>query len=189
MIKQQLRKIYKQKRAELPSAEKLKLDDLMLIKFQQLFFEDVQMLFTYWPMANYAEPNTLLFSSYLRHMIPGLQIAYPVCDFLTAGMQAVLINEETVYHTNTLGITQPKEGEIAAPELIDLVFVPMLACNNEGYRVGYGKGFYDHYLAQCREGVLKIGFSYFEPVAHIDDIDPFDIPLNFCITPEAVYEF
>ena len=75
------------------------------------------------------------------------------------------------------------------PEELDLILVPGVVFSEDGHRIGYGKGFYDRYLAKCRPEVLKIGFSYFEPVQAIDDLNAFDIPLNFCITTEAVYEF
>src|SRR3954454_4162692 len=100
MTKKELRNLYKQKRQNISSKEKLKLDDLLLIRFQQLYFEDVHVLFTYWPKPTAQEPNTHLFSGYLRHAIPFLQIAYPVADFSSCTMRAVLINEETIYHTN-----------------------------------------------------------------------------------------
>lgn len=188
MRKQELRNIYIQKRLNISSKEKLKLDDLLLIQFQQLSFQNISLLFTYWPMAHTAEPDTLLFTRYLKHMTPGLQIAYPVTSFIDVNMQAVLINENTVYHTNSYGITEPGEGKIIAPELIDLVFIPMLISDKSGFRVGYGKGFYDRYLQQCRHDVLKISFNYFEPIDEIDDTHQFDVPLNFCITPYRVYE-
>lgn len=189
MTKKELRQIYKEKRAAMPSKEKLKFDDVLLINFQRLFFEDVSTLLSYWAKADTQEPNTHLFTGYLRHTIPGLNIAYPKTDFSTNSMDALLINEDTVYYSNQYGLTEPKEGTIIAPQEIDLVFVPFLVCDENGYRVGYGKGFYDRYLARCREDVIKIGFGYFDPVEKIDDRDSFDIPLDYCITPESVYEF
>lgn len=189
MTKQQLRNIYKQKRLDVSSKEKLKLDDLMLLQLQTFNFEGIQSLLTFWPMANMAEPNTHLYSGYLRHVVQGLQIAYPVSNFTTNAMQAKIINEHTVYNTNQYGITEPKEGDIINPIDIDLIFVPLLAYDKNGYRVGFGKGFYDRYLNQCREDVVVMGFSYFEPVDLITDANEFDIPLNFCITPNAVFEF
>ncbi|HEX8461529.1 MAG TPA: 5-formyltetrahydrofolate cyclo-ligase, partial [Segetibacter sp.] len=72
---------------------------------------------------------------------------------------------------------------------IDLVFVPLLAYDKRGYRVGYGKGFYDRYLSLCKPEVLKVGFSYFGPEESIDDTHQFDVPLNYCITPDNIYEF
>jgi 5-formyltetrahydrofolate cyclo-ligase len=55
--------------------------------------------------------------------------------------------------------------------------------------VGYGKGYYDRYLKRCAQDVVKIGFSYFDAIDAIEDINEFDVPLNYCITPMRVYEF
>ena len=189
MTKQALRNTYKQKRLTITSKEKLKLDDLMLLQLQTFNFNGIQTLLTFWPMATMFEPNTHLYSSYLRHVVQSLQIAYPVSNFTTNLMHAKIINEDTVYSTNQYGITEPKEGEIISPIDIDLIFVPLLAYDKNGYRVGYGKGFYDRFLNQCREDVILMGFSYFEPVDVITDTNEFDIPLNFCITPNAVFKF
>ncbi len=188
MIKKELRKLYKEKRQSISDRERMKMDDLLLIQFQKMFLEQVDVLFTYWPLSDAAEPNTLLFTRYMHHMIPGLHIAYPITDFSALSMQAILVNEDTDYHTNNHGITEPREGEVIPPEMIDVVFVPMLICDKDGYRVGFGKGFYDRFLPKCRRDVLKIGFSYFDPIDKIDDTDAYDVPLNFCITPERIYE-
>jgi 5-formyltetrahydrofolate cyclo-ligase len=140
-------------------------------------------------MVRTNEPNTHLFSGYLRHTIPHLRIAYPVSNFKSNTIKAALINEETVYATNNYGITEPKSADFIAPEEIDLVFVPLFICDVQGYRIGYGKGFYDNFLSGCRENILKIGLNYYEPVNKIEDIQPYDVPLNYCITPYNVYEF
>lgn len=189
MTKQELRKIYLEKRLNIPSREKIKLDDLLLIQFQRLSFADVRLLMSYFPIEEKNEPHTLLFSNYLRHTIPNLEIAFPKSDFTTNEMQAVLISEETVYQKNNYHITEPASGEIIDEQDIDLIFVPLVTCDSKGFRIGYGKGFYDRFLSKCREDVLKIGFSYFAPVDEITDVHEFDIPLDYCITPESVYEF
>lgn len=188
MTKKELRKLYKEKRQSISDKERVKMDDLLLIQFQKMFLDHVNVLFTYWPLSDAAEPNTLLFTRYMHHMIPGLEIAYPITDFPNSTMQAVLVYEDTEYHTNNYGITEPKEGQVISPEMIDIVFVPMLICDKEGYRVGFGKGFYDRFLPKCRPDALKIAFSYFDPVDKIDDMNEYDVPLNFCITPETIYE-
>ena len=55
--------------------------------------------------------------------------------------------------------------------------------------MGYGKGYYDKFFKECREDVVKIGFSYFDAVDAIDDVNAFDVKLNYCITPNANYTF
>ncbi len=189
MTKQDVREIYKQKRLAISSKEKLKLDDLLLLQFQSFDFSTVQTVLSYWPMANMAEPNTHLFTGYLRHFVPNLQIAYPICNLKTLDMKAVLINEDTVYKTNQYGITEPQSTQTVAVENIDLVLVPNLIVDKKGFRVGYGKGFYDRFLANCNTDVTLMGFNYFDPIDRITDTNKFDIPLNFCITPTNVYEF
>lgn len=189
MLKQQLRIKYKELRKQISSKDKLRFDDLMLLQMQQLNFNEIQTLLTYWGIANNNEPNTHLFSSYLRHTIPNLQMAYPVSNFETNEMKAIFINEDTVYNTNEFGITEPKFGQEIDANEIDLVFVPLLVCDKQGYRVGYGKGFYDKFLAKCCENVVTVGFSYFGPIDKIEDTNSFDIPLCYCITPQHIYEF
>ncbi len=189
MTKKELRTLYRQKRLAITEKEKMKLDDLLLIQFQHLSFNNINVLLTYAPMQHTAEPDTYLYTRYLQHLIPGLQTAYPVSDFTTGAMEAVLVDEHTPFTANTFKIEEPAGGEIVQPGHIDLVFVPMLICDKKGQRVGYGKGFYDRYLNECREEVRKVGFSYFDPVESIDDLHPFDIPLNFCITPHTIYAF
>ena len=189
MNKQALRQEYKTRRANLHGHERVKMDDLILLQFQQFDYSSIQTVLSYWAIEGMAEPNTHLFSGYLRHMLPDLTIAYPISDTATLQMTAVTINEDTVYQTNQWGITEPKEGEVLDQQQIDLIFVPLLVCDKEGYRVGYGKGFYDRYLANCREDIVKIGLSYFEPIEKITDTNQFDVPLTYCITPQHIYEF
>jgi 5-formyltetrahydrofolate cyclo-ligase len=189
VTKQQIRSQYKLLRQQISSRDKLRYDDFMLLNFQEFNFNHIRTLLTYWPIAGNNEPNTHLFSSYLRHILPDLQMAYPVSDFKTNEMKAVLINEETIYRTNEYGITEPKFGEEVSASEIDLILVPLFVCDKEGYRIGYGKGFYDKFLAKCNSNVTTIGFSYFEPIDKIEDTNSFDIPLCCCITPENIYEF
>ena len=190
MTKKELRKIYKEKRLALAPQEILKLDDLLLIQFQRLSFNgNVQVLMDYFAMAHNGEIDTHLFARYLQHLVPGLQIAYPVINFADCTMQPFLANGETEVKDNVYSIAEPVNGLPIEPTDIDVVFVPLLAFDNEGYRVGYGKGFYDRFLKLCRNDVVTIGFSYFEAVDKIEDTNQFDVPLNYCITPQQLYEF
>ena len=79
--------------------------------------------------------------------------------------------------------------ELIDEKEIDLVLVPLLCFDKKGFRVGYGKGFYDRFLSKCRSDVLKIGLSYFKPVEKIEDVRDFDVALDYCITPKGVWHF
>jgi 5-formyltetrahydrofolate cyclo-ligase len=189
MTKQELRKIYKEKRKNIAHHQKEKWDDLLLIQFQKISHPHVQTVFSFLPIETMNEPNTHLFTRYLSAFIPNLKIAYPVINHQQNTMQAYVTNDETNYLLNEKKIVEPVNGKLIHPNEIDLVIVPLLIFDEQGYRVGYGKGFYDKYLLHCKKNTMKIGFSYFEPVDKISDCSSFDIPLTHCITTEHIYEF
>ncbi len=189
MNKQVLRKIYLEKRSRLSHKELVDLDSLLLIQFQQLSLGDIQYLLSYWPIHERAEVNTHLMVDYLTFLIPGLQVAFPVMNMAEQMFKPILVDDDTHYLKNEYGIAEPSSGEEIPAEEIDVVFVPLLAFDSKGFRVGYGKGFYDRFLTLCRMDVIKIGFSYFPPEPSIDDVNKFDVPLNICITPNKIYEF
>ena len=84
----------------------------------------------------------------------------------------------------------PVDGISVPVEKIDVVFIPLLAFDQKGHRVGYGKGFYDTFLARCRPRTLKVGLSLFEPeLGNIEDVHEKDIALDYGVTPNKVYTF
>lgn len=190
MTKSVLRELYKQKRKQLTAQESVRLNDLLLIQFQQLEIPyNANILLSYWPLDAHAEINTFLMTDYLQFRMPGLQIAYPIASFENTSLEAVVVNDGTEFALNQYGIAEPVDGQLIPPTDVDIVLVPLLVFDTLGYRLGYGKGFYDRFLPRCRKDVVSIGFSYFEPVDPISDISQFDVPLTTGITPENIYEF
>ena len=110
-------------------------------------------------------------------------------DFETGLLTNYLLTDSTVIKINSWGIPEPVDGIEIPPEKIEVVFVPLLAFDKAGNRTGYGKGFYDRFLSSCKANVLKIGLSFFEAESEIEDISPLDVPLDFCVTPERIYNF
>lgn len=87
------------------------------------------------------------------------------------------------------GIPEPEHQNTIEIEKLDLVFVPLLAFDNSGNRIGYGAGFYDRFLANCRKDTLKVGLAISNPLAETIETNEFDVPLDLCITHEQVYDF
>ena len=67
--------------------------------------------------------------------------------------------------------------------------MPLLVFDKSGHRVGYGEGYYDRFMSDIKNDVIKVGLSLFEPVDKISDINQKDIPLNYVITPSKTYYF
>ena len=101
----------------------------------------------------------------------------------------IAINDQTEFSINEYGIKEPNNGNHFIIKNLDLIFIPLLAFDLEGHRVGYGKGYYDRFLKLTNSSSLKIGLSLFDPINKIQDIDNNDIKLDFCITPTQVHKF
>ena len=191
MKKDDIRAFYKAKRSALSPQSKSKMDDLLLIKFQQLLIDIPSLLMTYSPIKVLNEFDPQIITDYCYFKNPRQQLFYPVTMESEMGplIRSVIVEDETIFETNKYGIEEPIDGIDMFPSEIDLVIVPLISFDKKGNRVGYGKGYYDRFLKQCRKDCVKIGFSYFEPVDQVDDINKYDVKLNFGITPEAIYEF
>lgn|SRR5690606_20322936 len=100
-----------------------------------------------------------------------------------------LLTDTTKIVVNKWGIPEPAGGIEVKPADIQVVFVPLLAFDQQGHRVGYGKGYYDVFLSGCNANVIKIGLSFFEPEDEIPGILTTDVPLDFCVTPHKTYNF
>ncbi|AJH13380.1 5-formyltetrahydrofolate cyclo-ligase [Myroides profundi] len=110
-------------------------------------------------------------------------------DFKEGTLSHYLLTDNTTIKVNSYGIPEPIDGIQVSEKQLDVVFIPLLAYDKQGNRIGYGKGFYDRFLAECKPNVIKVGLSFFPPEDHISDVREGDIPLDYCITPTEVYRF
>ena len=83
-----------------------------------------------------------------------------------------------------LGIPYPVGSREVAPRA---VLLPMNGWDAQGYRLGYGGGFFDRTLASLQERPLVIGVSY--ELARMETIhpQPWDIPMDYVVTERGVY--
>lgn len=116
------------------------------------------------------------------------QIVISKTNFETLEMTHFLLEENTKLIKNKYGIPEPENAKEIELEKIEVVFVPLLAFDKAGNRIGYGKGFYDRFLEKCNPHCLKIGLSFFEPEIYIKT-DLYDISLNYCVNHLKVYSF
>ncbi|MGN6400995.1 MAG: 5-formyltetrahydrofolate cyclo-ligase [Flavisolibacter sp.] len=189
MLKKQAREIFRKNRDAISSTDKMKWDDLLLIQFQTIDFPFVNYVLSFYPIEENNEVDTFLITDHLHFKNPNLNICYPKTAFHNQTMQAVLCNADSIFEANAYNIPEPLDNEIIEPSLLDVVIVPLLAFDTKGNRIGYGKGFYDRYLKDCRSDCIKIGLSYFEAIDAVDDANEFDVPLDLCITPQRTYVF
>ncbi|MBN9294848.1 MAG: 5-formyltetrahydrofolate cyclo-ligase [Flavobacteriia bacterium] len=187
MRKDELRKIFLEKRAQLSDLETFELTrEISGQVFENFSFAN-KTVSLFLSITNKKEVNTSLI---LRELLDdNCRIAIPRSDFSTSEIEHFLYEGEEQLEINKYGIPEPQYGTTVRPEEFDIVFVPLLCFDEKGYRVGYGKGFYDRFLSQCKKECMIIGLSFFEAVEEIEGIHENDVPLQYCVTPHHLYHF
>lgn len=127
----------------------------------------------------------------ILHILQGKDkhVVLSKADFDSGTLSNYLLTDSTVIKVNDWGIPEPVEGIEIKASSIDVVFIPLLVYDEWGNRIGYGKGFYDRFLSRCRPDVVKVGLSFFSAEEEILDVDEHDVPLDYCVTPEKIYNF
>jgi len=142
---------------------------------------------TFLPIAEMKEVDT----EFLLHLLSGKdkEIVVSKSNFEHLSMTHFLLTDNTKIRKNHYNIPEPVTGLEVPSTKIEVVFVPLLAFDKIGHRVGYGKGFYDKFLSHCNPGTIKIGLSFYEAEDLIADVSGDDISLDYCVTPEMIWEF
>lgn len=186
MLKSEIRKKALKDRLAISDTEYELLNNGLLNQFTALDFSTVKTLHIFLPIEEKKEPNTFLLIEWLAENHPQIKLIVPKADFETA----LMTNHEYLgvndLQKNLFNILEPQKGVIHNGE-IDVVLIPLLVFDKAGYRVGYGKGFYDRFLENIN--AQKIGLSLSPAIERIDDVNEHDIRLDFCITPTETIKF
>ena len=187
MLKKELRLKYKLFRNQLSEKE---LDEKSLAianKVLTLPIWEKTYFHIFLPITEQKEVNTEL----ILHLLAGKdkEIILSKSDFETRNLTHFLLTDNTKIKKNEYNIPEPVDGIEVPTSKIEVVFVPLLAFDKTGNRVGYGKGFYDKFLSQCRPKTIKIGLSFFEAEDLITDVFENDVKLDYCVTTKEVFVF
>lgn len=190
MRKSQLRKIYLTKQESLTESERRE----MSLHINGHFFEnfdldDVRYLHLFLSIAEKGEVDTSFIINDLWGDYVNVKTIVPRVNFEKDVLENLEFNSESKLKVSDWGIPEAVGDEFIDEKKLDIVLVPMLCFDERGFRVGYGKGFYDKFLSKCREDCLKVGLSFFAPVDEIEDVNDFDVKLDYCITPQKIWEF
>ena len=187
MTKKALRQKYKAIRNALSLED---IDEKSLAIANQLLTLDIwdkSFYHVFLTIAEHKEINT----DYVLNILAGKDKHTVVSksNFETINLTCYLLTDSTIIKPNHWNIPEPVDGINIENSKIDVVFVPLLCFDKKGHRVGYGKGFYDNFLNDCKPETIKIGLSLFEVEDNIEDVYEGDVPLDLCVTPEKIYEF
>lgn len=187
VTKSELRKKYKILRDDLSTHQ---VDNLSLSIANQLLKLDIWH-FTFFHIFLTIEEKKEINTDYILNILSGKDknIVISKSSFTTGLMTHFLLTDNTLIKKNSYNIPEPIDGIEISPKKLEVVFVPLLAFDKLGNRVGYGKGFYDRFLSACKQETIKIGLSFFEAETALIDNSENDVRLDYCISPKRVYSF
>lgn len=187
MSKASLRKKYKALRASLSPEER---DNHSLAIANQLLKMDIwdyDYYHIFLPIERLLEVDT----AYILNILSGKDknVLISKSDFEKGTMQHFLLLDNTKLKVNEYGIPEPVDGIEVAFTKAQVVFLPLLAYDLNGNRVGYGKGFYDKLLESHSGNCTTVGLSYFEPEKTKISTNNADIPMKYCVSPTNIFKF
>lgn len=187
MNKKELRLKYKTLRQSLSEKDIEEMSLAIANKLIHLPIWEKNYFHIFLPIVQQKEIDT----EFILHLLAGKdkETIVSKSNFATRKMMHFLLTDNTRIKKNEYNIPEPVDGIEVSSNKIEVVFVPLLAFDQNGHRVGYGKGFYDQFLSECKDDVLKIGLSFFEAEEEISDVFESDVKLDLCITPNEIYTF
>lgn len=185
--KKELRLKYKSLRKQLSEEEMEEMSLAIANQLLKLNIWDKNYFHAFLPIQEQQEIDTEL----ILHLLSGKDknILISKSDFESREMTHFLLTDNTQIKKNEYNIPEPVDGIEVPSKKIEVVFIPLLTFDKKGHRVGYGKGFYDKFLSECQAETIKVGLSFFEAEALIEDVHEGDIQLDYCVTPNKIYRF
>lgn len=185
MDKKALRKELLIKRENLTEKEILKKSNLITNSiYNSKVYRDAKTIMTYISFKNEVYTHNIIKKSIIENKKIVVPITIPETKELKIS-QVLDFNELEIGYYNIL--TPKKEFlRYIDPKDIDLVLVPGVAFDKNGYRIGYGGGYYDRFLDKLRKDAIKIGLAF--DLQLIDKVpkDNYDKPVDIIITENEI---
>jgi 5-formyltetrahydrofolate cyclo-ligase len=187
MTKSELRKKYKALRKNLTVEQ---IEDYSLDISNQLLKLNIWNKSFYHIFLSIEEQNEVN-TDYILNILAGKDknIVISKSNFEDYSMTHYLLTDNTKIKKNHYNIPEPIDGIEINSSQLDIVFVPLLTFDKTGNRIGYGKGFYDRFLADCKPETIKIGLSFFDVETKVFESSKEDITLDYCVTPNEIFQF
>ena len=183
-----IRKEYAKKRQELSSLQFQEASSQLIQNIIELIKKNhPECIHCFLPIQSKDEINTAMIIQYCWEN--NIKVVVPVSNFDDGTLKTAEFKPYTKTKLTKHNIPEPIDPVWTNNDAIDLVITPLLAFDLKGYRVGYGKGFYDRFFASLPKETQKVGISLFGPCEAIENINEHDIPLTHCVTPNKIFTF
>lgn len=176
-IKKQLRKEYKIKRRNISGKAVRDKKICGFIESSDLFLNAKTILF-----YAAADEEVNLDDCICSALRLNKTVALPVCEDNNGAMSFYIVKSFEDLAVGSFGIREPSKEkcEILTDYKNALCVVPGIAYDYFGFRIGYGKGYYDRFLQKIN--VISLGVCYNDLIAEKLPVDKFDLPVDYLVT-------
>lgn len=178
MDKKELRKKYTKVRAEVEDKD-LK-DKLIRKNLRELYlYKNAKSVFVFISYRSEVDTKGIIEDI----LADGKKLLVP----LVKGSQMIAVEVKGIddLEPNKMGILEPKSGEEVTD--VDLTITPGLAFDKDGYRLGYGGGYYDKFFAKVE--TIRMGIGYYDQFVESLVHEDYDKPLEYLLTDRGLIEF
>ena len=181
--KNELRTLLKERRASLTPDEKKAMDSAIVARIARSeVYQSASTLLLYAPLAG--EIDLLPLVRMARKQ--GKAVAFPRCDTETNTMQFYILEPDARLVAGAYNIPEPPaDAPLCQPDEKALCILPALTFDLSGARLGYGKGYYDRFLATF-PGVT-VGAAYESFLLKQVPTEPHDLPVSMIFTDRGAY--
>jgi len=181
--KKELRAVYQMKLAQIPEAKVRRWSAQICARALALpVLPDKQVIAAYSSFGHEVATRPLLAGL----LAAGHVLVLPVVDRQSRMMEFRRVDSLDALTPGVYGILEPRSGELCSPEEIELFFIPGLAFDRQGNRLGRGGGFYDRYLSTVRPDAAKIGLAFQLQIAEALPVAPHDIKVDAVLTEQEI---
>ena len=182
-MKKQLRTELRKKRALLENKE-LMSGEIAVRFLESELYKNSGTVLLYFSVGSEVSTGEI----FKKALSDGKKVAFPVCENGEGAMSFYFVRSEEELEEGMYSIPSPKkECEKFISEKNALCIVPGLSFDKKGYRLGYGKGYYDRFLSSF-EG-LSVGLCYESMLCEELPTDDFDKNVDCLITDKKIYNF
>lgn len=116
----------------------------------------------------------------------GFRLVLPVVNKETRTMEFRRVENLAALIPGPYGILEPQQGSLCPPEEIEVFFIPGLAFDRQGNRLGRGAGYYDRYLAALRHPAFKVGLAFQLQITDALPVTATDMKIDSLLTEEGI---
>ena len=178
--KKELRDKYKQIRRDMPAEVKAERDNQIFSRLIDMeAYKNSSLVLTY--VSTDIEIDTIKFIEYA--LKDNKTVAVPRCVEGTRDMDFYIIKSVSDLECGSFSVMEPVPEKCEKLNKFDNAFciIPALVYDSYGYRLGYGKGYYDSVLLLTMK---TIGIAYPQQYVERIDTDPWDVPLEIILLPD-----